>query len=198
MLHILKCPAGCWCVRANRGGTVRTLFRNSPKPSETVPKRRRAGTIVKCRFGLQSSKDRIGLETNVTILEARKRKDRRLYQTDHQRLQCIYGELNNVFMPGVGTVQAVARPRNRVVETGTQSKAGPGAGVPLPKAAAVPLVPRPKCAPPAHLLRAAAPKMPAAPMESVLPPAPMESVLPPAEVLQCFCECLGRRLCCIY
>ena len=84
MLHILKCPAGCWCVRANRGsgtirqvsGTVRTLFRNSPKPSETVPKRRRAGTIVKCRFGLQSSKDRIGLETNVTILEARKRKDR--------------------------------------------------------------------------------------------------------------------------
>ena len=103
-----------------------------------------------------------------------------LYQTDHQRLQCIYGELNNVFMPGVGTVQAVARPRNRVVETGTQSKAGPGAGVPLPKAAAVPLVPRPKCAPPAHLLPAAAPKMPAAPMESVLPPAPMESVLPPA------------------
>ena len=80
--HLLKCSAGCLCVRANRGsgtirqvsGTVGTLLRNSPKPSEAVPKRRRVGTIVKCRFGLQSSKDRIGLE--ITILEARKRKDR--------------------------------------------------------------------------------------------------------------------------
>ena len=32
--------------------------------------------IVKCRSGLQSSKDLIGLEINVTILAARKRKDR--------------------------------------------------------------------------------------------------------------------------
>ncbi|CAE7822725.1 unnamed protein product [Symbiodinium sp. CCMP2592] len=89
-------------------------------------------------------------------------------------------ELNNAFIPGVGTVQAeVARPRNNAT-AGTSSKASPAAvpsvkaspaAVPLVKAspAAVPLVPRPpKCPPPAHLLPAA--KVQAAPMPMGTPP----------------------------
>ena len=72
-LFVCESQQGSGTIR-QVSGTVGTLLRNSPKPSEAVPKRRRVGTIVKCRFGLQSSKDRIGLE--ITILEARKRKDR--------------------------------------------------------------------------------------------------------------------------
>ena len=73
-------------------------------------------------------------------------------------------ELNNAFIPGVGAVQAeVARPRTKPV-VGTEqgwSEAGSDTS--------------------AHLLRAAVPKMQAAPMESAFSPpaAPMECVLPP-------------------
>ena len=79
-------------------------------------------------------------------------------------------ELNNAFIPGVGTVQAeVARPRNRPL-VGTTCKAGQPKLVPMP----------PKHPPPAHLLRAAVPKMQAAPMDFAFLPPPGVSVSPKA------------------
>ena len=79
-------------------------------------------------------------------------------------------ELNNAFIPGVGAVQAeVARPRNRPL-VGTTCKAGQPKLVPMP----------PKHPPPAHLLRAAVPKMQAAPMDFAFLPPPGVSVSPKA------------------
>ena len=87
-------------------------------------------------------------------------------------------ELNNAFIPGVGAVQAeVARPRTKPVVGTEQGWSESGSDTS------------------AHLLRAAVPKMQAAPMESAFSPpaAPMECVLPPGAPME---SVLPKGCCC--